>query len=427
VRVLILAQFYPPVIGGEERHVLSLSEGLVRRGHEVVVATMPHPSRPEKAELGGVAVQSVHGAFQRFSGLFSDRERPHAPPFPDPELCWRLADIVRAFQPDVVHGHNWMSRSYLPLNSPSTAAFIQTLHDYSHVCAVKTLTRRGENCAGPRTTACLSCASAHFGAVKGPVTATANFAFSRALYRSVDHFIAVSRAVAERGGLVGGPVPFDVVPNFIHDDTAEFPTLADERVSKLPPGRFLLFVGDLTRRKGVHILVEAYAKLRGAPPLVLIGRRCPDTPTFLPENVMIFESWPHPSVMYAWSKALFGIAPSTWVEPCASVFMEANAVGCPMVVSNHGGQSEGVEHGRTGLCVPPGDPDALAEAMQRMLDDEDLRTRLAAGALAKADSFKAHSIIPRIESIYRAACAQRAAGGRRVALASPAAEAASRK
>ena len=81
MRVLMLAQFYPPVVGGEERHVLSLSEGLVRRGHEVVVATMPHPSRPEKTELGGVAVQSVHGALQRVSSLFSERERPHAPPF----------------------------------------------------------------------------------------------------------------------------------------------------------------------------------------------------------------------------------------------------------------------------------------------------------------------------------------------------------
>ncbi len=427
MRVLMLAQFYPPVVGGEERHVLSLSEGLVRRGHEVVVATMPHPSRPEKTELGGVAVQSVHGALQRVSSLFSERERPHAPPFPDPELCWRLADIVRAFQPDVVHGHNWMSRSYLPLNSPSTVAFIQTLHDYSHVCAVQTLTRRGEKCAGPRTTACLSCASAHFGSFMGPVTATANFAFARALHRSVDRFIAVSGAVAKECGLVGGPVPFDVVPTFIPDDTTELPALADERVRQLPPDGFLLFVGDLTRRKGVHILVEAYAKLRGAPPLVLIGRRCPDTPTALPENVMIFESWPYPSVMYAWSKALFGIAPSTWVEPCGTIFMEANAVGRPMIVSNHGGLSEGVEHGRTGLCVPPNDLHALAEAMQRMLDDEDLRTRLAAGALAKADSFKAHSVIPRIESIYRAACAQRAAGGRRVALASPAAEGAPRK
>jgi glycosyltransferase involved in cell wall biosynthesis len=427
VRVLMLAQFYPPVIGGEERHVLSLSEGLVRRGHEVLVATMPHSSRAKKALLGGVVVQSVHGALQRVSSLFSEHERPHAPPFPDPELSWRLAKIVRDFQPDVVHGHNWISRSYLPLNFRSRVAFIQTFHDHSHVCAVKVLTRRGENCPGPSTTACLSCASAHFGTVKGPVTATANFAFSWALYRSVDRFIAVSHALAENCGLVGGPVPFDVVPTFIPDDTAQLPALADERVRHLPPDGFLLFVGDLSRGKGVHILVEAYAKLRQAPPLVLIGRRCPDTPTVLPENVMIFESWPYPSVMYAWSKALFGMAPSTWVEGCGTIYMEASAVGRPMIVSNLGGLREGVEHGRTGLCVPPNDPDALAEAMQRMLDDEVLRTRLAAGALAKADSFKAHSVIPKIESIYRAACAQRAAGGRRVAMASPAEEGAPSK
>jgi len=388
---------------------------------------MPHPSRPPKLELGGLTIQSVRGAFQRASGLFSEHERPHAPPFPDPELSWRLAEIVRSFQPDVVHSHNWMGHSYLPSSFRSKAAFVSTLHDYSKVCAVKTLTRRRENCAGPRLTACMSCASAHFGSLVGPVTASANFVFTRALDRAVDRFIAVSRSVAELCGLVGGRAPFDVVPTFIPDDTAALPALADERVRQLPSDGFLLFVGDVNQRKGVHILLEAYAKLRGAPPLVLIGRRCPDTPHVLPENVMIFESWPYPAVMYAWSKALFGIAPSTWIEPCGTIQMEANAVGRPMIASNLGGLPDLVDHGRTGLCVRPRDPEALAEAIQQMLDDEDLRSRLAKGALAKAESFKASTVIPRIESVYCAARAQRTAEGRSVTLASPAAEGSPRK
>ena len=70
MRVLMLAQFYEPVIGGEERHVLSLSEGLVARGHEVVVATMPHPARPAEAIINGVTVRSLRGAMQRASMLF---------------------------------------------------------------------------------------------------------------------------------------------------------------------------------------------------------------------------------------------------------------------------------------------------------------------------------------------------------------------
>src|SRR5260370_36743167 len=101
MRVLMLSQFYPPVIGGEERHVLSLAEGLVKRGHEVSVASMPHRQRAEVEVVNGVTVHSLRGAFQRASVLFSESERPHAPPFPDPELTFRLSLLVPAFKPDI--------------------------------------------------------------------------------------------------------------------------------------------------------------------------------------------------------------------------------------------------------------------------------------------------------------------------------------
>ena len=43
MRILMLAQFYPPIVGGEERHVRNLSMDLVRRGHDVTVATLWYP------------------------------------------------------------------------------------------------------------------------------------------------------------------------------------------------------------------------------------------------------------------------------------------------------------------------------------------------------------------------------------------------
>jgi glycosyltransferase involved in cell wall biosynthesis len=419
MRVLMLAQFYPPVIGGEERHVLSLSEGLVARGHDVVVATMPHPARPAEAVINGVTVHSLRGAMQRASILFSERERPHTPPFPDPELAWRVASIVREFKPDVIHGHNWMRHSYVPSWFHDRPAVVATLHDYSLICAIKTLERYEKICPGPRVSACLPCATNHFGPLMGGVTATANFVSSRLLRRSADHFIAVSDAVAESCGLVDGNVPYDVLPTFIPDNVAALPELADERVKLLPPDGFLLFVGDLNRRKGVQVLVDAYAKLRNAPPLVLIGRRCPDTPAHLPENVLLFESWPYPAVMYAWSKCLFGIAPSTFVEPCGTIVMEANALGRSMIATNHGGLADLVDHGRTGLHVPPSDTPALAAAMQLLLDNAPLRAELGRGAAARAPTFMAQTAIPQIEAIYGAARKRRAALSRAARVEAP--------
>jgi glycosyltransferase involved in cell wall biosynthesis len=400
MRVLMLAQFYPPVIGGEERHLISLSEALVARGHEVTVATMPHPDRAPVVNINGVAVHSLQGAFQRAAVLFSETERPHAPPFPDPELTWRLGRLAAQFKPDVVHGHNWMIHQYLPLKLTSNAKLVATLHDYSLACSIKTMINDGAYCSGPEWKKCLSCAGQHFGPVKGQLTAAAHFATKPLLMRSVDNFIAVSHAVAEKCGVVAGPTPYSVIPTFIPDDLGAPENLDDPRVKDLPPEGYLLYVGELNRNKGVHVLLEAYKRLKGAPPLVLIGRRCTTTPEHLPENVFMFESWPHKAVMHAWSKCLFGLAPSTFIEPCGTVVMEANCLGKTMVAANHGGLAELVSHGVSGMHVVPGDVGGLAETMQQLIDNPNLRKRLEVGALERAETFKAKSVVPKIESIY---------------------------
>jgi glycosyltransferase involved in cell wall biosynthesis len=415
MRVLMLSQFYPPVIGGEERHVLSLSEGLVQLGHEVSVATMPHPDRPEVEVNNGVTVHSVRGAFQRASLLFSEIERPHAPPFADPELLFRLNRLVGTWKPDIIHGHNWLINSYLPSRLWSNVGLISTLHDYGLACSIKTLMRDGEHCEGPRFGQCLKCAGDHFGRTMGVATSVAHFTFKGMHRRWVDRFIAVSRAVAEKSGILGGAVPCDIVPTFIRDNLGTLSAEVDPRLQQLPPDGYLLFVGDLNLKKGVKVLVDAYSKLQNAPPLVLIGRRCPDTPEPLPDNVFLFESWPHAAVMHAWSRCLFGLVPSTWVEPCATVVMEAAAMGKAVIASAHGGQAELIEHGRTGLLVPPGDAEALAKAMQSLISDRRLRQSLAANALAKAETFKARSVVPRIEAIYRDVHAARARRAKSVA------------
>ena len=418
MKILMLSQFYPPVIGGEERHVVSLSEGLVKRGHEVVMATMPHPERDEVEVLNGVKVQSLRGLCQRASYLFSEIERPHAPPFPDPELLFRLSRIVAEFKPDIVHGHNWLMQSFLPVKLWSNVGLVSTLHDYGLVCPIKTFIHKGELCDGRGVSKCLKCASAHFGPAMGVVTAASHSVFAPMHRRVVDCFITVSHAVAEQSGLAGGKYPYRVLPTFIPDDLDKLSADVDPRLEQLPPDGYLLFVGDLNRRKGVDILLSAYEQLKSAPPLVLIGRRCTDTPERLPPNVLLFESWPHAAVMHAWSRCLFGLVPSTWVDPCPTVVMEANVVGKTVIVSGHGGLAELVDNGRTGLHVKPGDVESLAAAMQDLLSCPALRETLEKNARAKVETYKASSVIPRIEAIYREAAAAGFRGSRRVPAAS---------
>src|SRR5260221_11258052 len=102
MRILMLAQFYPPIIGGEERHVRDLSIELAARGHEGAVATLCQAGASEFERDQGVRVYRIHGSLQRVSALFSEKQRPHSPPFPDPGTLWALHRIMMHARPEIV-------------------------------------------------------------------------------------------------------------------------------------------------------------------------------------------------------------------------------------------------------------------------------------------------------------------------------------
>jgi len=404
VRILLLTQFYPPIIGGEERHVRNLGAALVNRGHNVSVATQWTPLAGSGADEwdNDVRVHRIRGSLQRIQGLFTESERRHAPPFPDPELAAGLMRIVKEEQPDIVHAHNWIMASFLPLVSWSRASLVVTLHDYGLVCPKKNLMHDGQICAGPRLSTCLRCTTEHYGTRgKAWVTTLASAATRIWAMRSVDRFIAVSHAVARHSRLAERGALFEVIPNFVPDDVAESSNEPDPRLLQLPADDYILFVGDLMRLKGIDVLLQAYSQLADAPPLVLIGRRCRDTPAMLPPNVHILSMWPHDAIMRAWRRCLFAVAPSTGPEACATVVMEAMASGKPVIATDIGGMPDLIDDGQTGSLVPPGDAAALARAMQRLIDDRKLASRMGAASLARAEQLKAGSVVPRIERVYR--------------------------
>ena len=407
MRILLLSQFYPPVIGGEERHVRNLALALAARGHEVSVATQAGREASGMTMDGAVRVWRIRGTAQRASALFSDGDRPFAPPFPDPELVLGLRRVVTSENPDIVHAHNWLLHSYLPLRLHSHTPLIVTLHDYSLLCARKNFLYMGRSvCSGPGVRKCLACAGQQYGVAKGSITTFANWVGASRERRAVNMFLAVSAAVARINRLAERGVPFEVLPNFVPDSIADLNCAPDPRLAELPAA-YMLYVGDLSVQKGVHLLLDAYRQTGTMVPLVMIGRRFPDFPATVPQGVQVFEPWPHSVVMQAWQRCLFGLAPSIWHEPCATVVIEAMALCKAMVVSDLGGMPDLVQDMETGLVVTP-TVEALAAAMRRLLDDTAFRDRLGARAAAQVGRFQEHAVVPRIETIYRALVMQHA-------------------
>ncbi|MCA1725633.1 MAG: glycosyltransferase family 4 protein, partial [Thermomicrobia bacterium] len=335
-------------------------------------------------------------------GLHSDPSRRHAPPCPDPGVVGALQRVIAHERPEVVHAHNWLVHSFVPLKPWSKARLVLTLHDYGLRCAQKRLMYHGATpCSGPGLFKCLGCAVDKYGAVVGVPTTLANWVMGMPERAAVDMFIPVSNAVAVGNGLVGTRLPFEVIPNFVPDSVADLRGGVESYLEGLPEGEFILFVGDLDRDKGLHILLQSYSELRDAPPLVLIGRPRAGTPTAFPPNVIVRTNWPHDAVMWAWHRSLMAVVPSVVPDSCPTVAIEAMATGRPVIASRIGGLTDQVIEGETGFLVPPNDPIALRAALERLLADPALREMMGRAAKRKAVEFTAERVVPRIERVYR--------------------------
>jgi glycosyltransferase involved in cell wall biosynthesis len=438
MRILMLAQFFPPDIGGEERHVFNLANTLARRGHDVAVATQHLADVPDYEVLdSGVRVHRFTTAAMHLPGVYSTG-RAHHLPLPDPLGVRELARIAALERPDVVHAHNWIVNSAVALRRSAAGprfGLVLTLHDYSHVCATKRLMRDGAICPGPSATRCLPCATKHYGPAVGPVTVAATALMRPWKDRAVDHLVCVSRAVAD-GNHVAQRPDCSVIPNFIPDeavlrdplvpgsagaagseaagseadsagaDSASAGSAAAEGTDadvppELPSGDFMLFAGDLTAEKGVVSLLRAYESLgSGRPPLLLVGRRTPDTPERLPDGAQICGPWPHQQVLTAFRRATLAVLPSVWPDPCPTTVLEAMASGSPVVSTAIGGILDMVVDEESGLLVTPGDSDQLARAMGRLVGDAELRARLAAGGQQRVRQFTASVVAERLEAVY---------------------------
>jgi len=400
MRVLMLAQFFDPILGGEERAVELLARGLLDRGHEVSVATTRVDGLPDEEVRDGLRIHRLATLSGRIGPLYTERGRRHVPPVADPEALLGLRRVLARERPDVVHAHNWLVHSFVPLKRRSSAALVMSLHDYSLVCATKRLMRNGlVPCAGPGPVRCLTCSSRVYGSLKGAPTAVLNWGSSRAELRAVDLFLPVSAAVADRCGLADGSRPFRVVPNLFRPGEDG----AGPRPDWLPEGDFVLCVGDLTADKGVDVLLEAHARLASRPPLVLIGR--PYSPELARPrpDVHVVGPRPHEDVSRAWAACAVAAVPSTWAEPFGLVALEAMAAGKPVVASRVGGLAGIVGDGESGLLVPPADADALRVALERLLADAHLRARLGAGGRRRVEDFAPEVIVPLVEEAYAVA------------------------
>jgi glycosyltransferase involved in cell wall biosynthesis len=390
-----------PYIGGAGHCMELFARELAGRGHELAVATAWHAEAPAFEEAAGVAVHRIRDLPSRARWISENPTRHTPPPFPDPEAIWQLRRLIDRFQPDLIPAYGWLAHSAAVALIGREIPMIIWGHEYGNVCAMRSLYRlEREICTGPAPLKCLRCSTDGRGLAKGPVAAASVLGVGPILRRKTSALHSVSRYVAtvlERDLDVPG-VPSVVIPNFHQEDGGGAP---EESILALLPERpFILFVGALRRVKGVDELLDAYGRLDDPPPLVMVGIRTPDTPEEFPPGVTVLNDVPHPTVMAMWERALFGVFPSKWPEPLATVVHEAMSRGRPAIGTTPGGHEDMIDDSESGFVVPAGDAAALSAAMAKLLGDDALRERMGREARERAKRFTRDVVVPQLERFY---------------------------
>lgn len=177
------------------------------------------------------------------------------------------------------------------------------------------------------------------------------------------------------------------------------------------PRPYCLAMGIFFHKKGLDVLIEAWRRLdpavRARVDLVIAGGGRGEQA--LRDQVaaaglvgsVYFPGMVRDKVKVAWLAHAELVAVPSRREPFGLVVAEAMAAGRPLVASRVGGICDMVRDNVEGLLVAPEVPDALATAMARLLADDRLRARLAAGALARAEAYDWLRVLPGYEAVYK--------------------------
>jgi glycosyltransferase involved in cell wall biosynthesis len=373
VNAVVVSGIWPPDPGGPASHAPALADFLAERGHGVEVVTTADDAPSPRA----------------YPVLWASRRSPlrHV----------RAARLVRraARRADVIYATSMIRRAAIGSRLARRPPVVKLVSDEVFERAARegryvgTLDEFQHEVGGVRTRL---------------LRATRNRALRGA--RHVFCPSAYLRDVALRWGL--DPERVSVLPNPAPDAPA-LPPRDELRRELAFSGNTLVFAGRLGPQKALDVLLRALANV---PEVALVVAGDGPERTALEQTAAELELDGRVSFLGAVSRdrvlRLFraadaSVLPSAW-ENFPHTVVEALAVGCPVIATAVGGVPEVVRDGENGLLVAPGDPTALAAAIERFFADAQLRARLAAAAPGTVEGYSEESVFTRIESeLQRAA------------------------
>ncbi len=342
---LVNTLYYPYQIGGAEKAVQLLAEGLVQGGHDAFVITLDKPEESLKQDIvNGVRVYRtpLHSIYWPFD---DSKKKPnialraiwHYLDRYNKKMGSMVYEILRKERPDVVHTNNIVGFSVSAWDAAKSLGLplLHTLHDYSLICP-KGMYRNGRNCPS----LCKMCSI--FSGIK------------RVHSQKVDLAVGVSKFTLNKH------LEYGFFPTSKHDFIYNPVLLADKiPINKLKnEAEFCIgYLGRLAPNKGVEDIIDAVRELKKEFPVKLFvaGSGKKDYEITLRKRAeglsVDFLGHIKPEDLFKLIHCL--VVSSRWLEPFGLVIVESYVYAVPVIASNRGGIPEIVDEGQTGWLYDP--------------------------------------------------------------------------
>ncbi|MDR2866970.1 MAG: glycosyltransferase family 4 protein [Methanomassiliicoccaceae archaeon] len=352
MRIVDVNPFFYPYMGGIEHRMHDTSRLLAERGHDVTILTGRLPGTAETEERDGYKVVRLRS---RLINIYN-------PPFISSK--------------DVLETLNKMDADIVNYNYRWAPSYNKDLRRYEGKKVFTYHNMWGEGMG-----------------LTGKISEFQDNRFRKCLC-TFDHIICVSDFVRE--DLTRRGVPKEVttaVPSCLNS----FPDISDEE------GDFILSLGRLVKTKGLDHLIEAMKNVNAK--LIMCGKGPEEkhlkkliSKCGLENKIELRGYVSEEEKAKLMGTCKFFVMPSLF-ESFGLAAVELMSYGRPMICTNVNGLPDTVKDG--GLIVPPKDPKALSDAMNRLLVDADERKRLAKAARAQAETFNWIDNITKIEDVYK--------------------------
>lgn len=233
--------------------------------------------------------------------------------------------------------------------------------------------------------------------------------FFKPYFEKIHSLIAVSKP-AEQFISEYFPAKYQIIPNGIHIDQYQnnkhdIPKFKDSKTN-------ILFIGRSDKRKGLKYLIAAFGKLKWKYPdlrLLIVGpvkNKLEYNEIISAQNLQdlhfIGEVSEKDKIRYLNTSDIF-CSPATGNESFGYVILEAMSAKKPIVASNIDGYSSLIKDNHNGILVEPKDPESIANALEKLLNNKKLKTKISNNAFKTANEYSWQNITKKILNVYQQA------------------------